>query len=53
MGSDVDGVLVIANGTLIDGTGAKPRPNGTIVIRDNTVAEVSAAPALAAITTPQ
>src|SRR5579872_5236386 len=42
MGSDAD-VLVIANGTLIDGTGARPRPNGTIVIRDKIIAEVSAA----------
>jgi hypothetical protein len=28
MGYNADGVLVIANGTLIDGTGGKPRPNG-------------------------
>lgn len=45
MGSDVGEVLVIANGILIDGTGAKPRPNGTIVIRDNTIAELNASPA--------
>ena len=31
MGSNTDGSLVIANGTLIDGTGATPRPNGTII----------------------
>ena len=42
MGSDAD-VLVIANGTLIDGTGATPRPNGTIVMRDKTIAEVNGA----------
>jgi imidazolonepropionase-like amidohydrolase len=41
MGSDAD-VLVIVNGTLIDGTGATPRPNGTIVVRDKTIAEVNA-----------
>jgi imidazolonepropionase-like amidohydrolase len=41
MGSDAD-VLVIANGTLIDGTGTRPRPNGSIVVRDKTIAEVNA-----------
>jgi imidazolonepropionase-like amidohydrolase len=42
MGSEPDRTLVIANGTLIDGTGVKPRPNGTIVVRKNTIAEVNA-----------
>ena len=42
MGSIIDGVLVIVNGTLIDGTGAKPRPNGAIVMRGTTIAEVHA-----------
>ena len=40
MDSLTDGVLVIANGTLIDGTGAKPRPNGAIVVRGRTIAQV-------------
>ena len=35
-------MLVIANGTLIDGTGAKPRPNGTIVVRGKKIAKVDA-----------
>jgi N-acyl-D-aspartate/D-glutamate deacylase len=35
-----DGILVIKNGTLIDGTGGRPRPNGRIVIRDGKIAEV-------------
>jgi imidazolonepropionase-like amidohydrolase len=43
MGSNTDGTLVIANGMLIDGTGAKPRPNGAIVVRGQTIAEVKAA----------
>jgi len=43
MGSNANGVLVIANGTLIDGTGGKPRPNGTIVVRGKMIAEVNAA----------
>jgi imidazolonepropionase-like amidohydrolase len=43
MGYNADGVLVIANGTLIDGTGGKPRPNDMIVVRDTAIAEVSAA----------
>src|SRR5271168_1231532 len=43
MGSIIDGVLVIANGTLIDGTGTKPRPNGAIVVRGTTIVEVHAA----------
>lgn len=38
-----DGVLAIANGTLIDGTGARPRPNGAVVVRGKTIAEVHAA----------
>lgn len=42
MGSNESGVLIIANGTLIDGTGGKPRPNGMIVVRDKVIAEVSA-----------
>jgi imidazolonepropionase-like amidohydrolase len=42
MGANTDGVLVIANGTLIDGTGAKPRPNGTIVVHGKAIAEVNA-----------
>jgi imidazolonepropionase-like amidohydrolase len=32
--------LVIKNGTLIDGTGGRPRPNGRIVIRGGKIAEV-------------
>jgi len=43
MGSNAEDVLVIANGTLIDGTGARPRPNGAIVVRDKKIAEVSGA----------
>jgi imidazolonepropionase-like amidohydrolase len=43
MGLISDDILVIANGTLIDGTGAKPRPNGVIVVRGKTIAEVHAA----------
>jgi imidazolonepropionase-like amidohydrolase len=43
MGSNTDDGLVIANGRLIDGTGAKPRPNGTIVVRGGKIAEVNAA----------
>jgi len=43
MGLISDDILVIANGTLIDGTGAKPRPNGVIVVRGKTIAEVRAA----------
>lgn len=42
MASNESAVLVVTNGTLIDGTGAKPRPNGAIVVRGNTTAEVSA-----------
>ena len=40
MSSPPDGILVIKNGTLIDGTGGKPRPNGRIVIRGGKIAEV-------------
>jgi imidazolonepropionase-like amidohydrolase len=43
MGSNTDDGLVIANGTLIDGSGTKPRPNGTIVVRGGKIAEVNAA----------
>jgi imidazolonepropionase-like amidohydrolase len=42
MGTLADGILVIKNGTLIDGTGSGPRPNGRIVIRDGKIAEVGA-----------
>jgi imidazolonepropionase-like amidohydrolase len=35
-----DGILVIKNGTLIDGTGGKPRPNGRIVISGGRIVEV-------------
>jgi hypothetical protein len=41
MGSDAD-VLVIVDGTVIDGTGTRRRPNGSIVVRDKTIAEVNA-----------
>ena len=40
MSSPPDDILVIKNGTLIDGTGGKPRPNGRIVIRAVKIAEV-------------
>jgi imidazolonepropionase-like amidohydrolase len=40
MSSPPDGILVIKNGTLIDGTGGKPRRNGRIVIRGGKIAEV-------------
>ena len=43
MGSNTDDGLVIANGTLIDGSGTKPRPNGTIIVRGGKIAEVNAA----------
>ena len=36
--------LVIQGGTLIDGTGADPRENGTIVVRDNKILSVSRDP---------
>src|ERR1700735_4954953 len=42
MDSITGGVLVIANGTLIDGTGTAPRRNGAIVVRGTTIAEVHA-----------
>jgi imidazolonepropionase-like amidohydrolase len=40
MRSPSDGILVIKNGTLIDGTGGMPRPNGRIVIRAGKIAEL-------------
>jgi imidazolonepropionase-like amidohydrolase len=40
MSSPPDSILVIKNGTLIDGTGGKPRPNGRIVIHGGKIAEV-------------
>jgi len=40
MSSRSDGILVIKNGTLIDGRGGRPRPNGRIVIRSRKIAEV-------------
>jgi imidazolonepropionase-like amidohydrolase len=40
MDSLTGSAFVIANGTLIDGTGAKPRPNGAIVLRGDAIAEV-------------
>jgi N-acyl-D-aspartate/D-glutamate deacylase len=40
MRSPTDGILVIKNGTLIDGTGGMPRPNGRIVIRGGKIAKV-------------
>lgn len=36
-------VVVLANATIIDGTGAAPKPNQTIVIRDGRIAEVGPA----------
>ncbi len=41
MDSNGDGAIVIENGTLIDGTGARPRPNATIIVRGTTIAEVN------------
>jgi imidazolonepropionase-like amidohydrolase len=41
MGPTANGVLVIINGTLIDGTGAKPRPNGTIIVRGKVIAQAT------------
>jgi imidazolonepropionase-like amidohydrolase len=38
------GILVIRNGTLIDGTGAQPAPNDAIVVRDNRIASVGPLP---------
>ncbi|HTZ37399.1 MAG TPA: hypothetical protein VMB84_15310, partial [Stellaceae bacterium] len=35
-----DDMLIIENGTLIDGTGAPPRPNRRIVIRGGRIAEL-------------
>ena len=40
MSSPADGILVIKHGTLIDGTGSRPRLNGRIVISGGKVAEV-------------
>ena len=40
MSSSPDGMLVIKNGTLIDGTGGRPWPNGRIEIRGAKIAEV-------------
>jgi imidazolonepropionase-like amidohydrolase len=40
MRSPPDGILVIQNGTLIDGTGGMPRSNGRIVIRGGKIAGV-------------
>jgi imidazolonepropionase-like amidohydrolase len=40
MSFPADDILVIKNGTLIDGTGGRPRPNGRIVIRGGKIAEV-------------
>jgi imidazolonepropionase-like amidohydrolase len=42
MSAPADDILVIKNGTLIDGTGGRPRPNGRIVIRGGKIAEVGA-----------
>jgi N-acyl-D-aspartate/D-glutamate deacylase len=41
MRSPTDGILVIKNGTLIDGTGRMPRPNGRIVIRGGSISPAS------------
>jgi imidazolonepropionase-like amidohydrolase len=40
LGSPAVDILVIKNGTLIDGTGNRPRSNSGIVIRGGTIAEV-------------
>jgi imidazolonepropionase-like amidohydrolase len=40
MSSPTDDILVIKNGTLIDGTGARPRPNDRIVVRGGSIAEI-------------
>jgi imidazolonepropionase-like amidohydrolase len=42
LGASPDGILVIKNGTLIDGTGARPRPNGRIVICGGKITAVGA-----------
>ena len=38
-----DSIVVLANATLIDGTGAAPRAGQTVVIRDGRIAQVGAA----------
>jgi imidazolonepropionase-like amidohydrolase len=38
------GILVIRNGTLIDGTGAQPAPNDAIVVRDNRIVSIGPLP---------
>lgn len=43
-----DPVVVLSHVTVIDGTGAPPRQDQTIVIRDGRIAEVGAAPSVAA-----
>src|SRR6516164_3872840 len=40
MGSPAEDILVIKDGTLIDGTGGRPRPNGRILIRGEKIAAV-------------
>ena len=40
MSFPADGILVIKNGTLIDGTGGRPQPNGRILIRGGKIAGV-------------
>jgi len=41
-------VVVLANATVIDGTGASPKPNQTIVIRDGKIAQVGPAASIQA-----
>jgi imidazolonepropionase-like amidohydrolase len=45
--SPSDGILVIENGTLIDGTGSRPRPNGRILIRGGKITAVGPETAVA------
>jgi imidazolonepropionase-like amidohydrolase len=40
LSSPSDDSLVIKDGTLIDGTGSRPRPNGRILIRGGKIAEI-------------